>query len=84
MPGIYDRLVSQMRAKGAKNPHAAATAALQKTGNMKKGTRTLTEKGRRRSLMGAGGRAKDRAAKASGRSPSDYKYNAKTNRATLK
>ena len=83
MPGIYDRLVSQMRAKGAKNPHAAATAALQRAGNMKKGSRELTRKGRRRSLMGAAGRAKDRAAKASGRSPSAYTYNARTNRATL-
>ena len=84
MPGIYDRLVSQMRAKGVNNPHAAATAGLQKSGNMKKGSRTLTEKGKRRSLMGAAGRAKDRAAKASGKSPSAYKYNSKTNQATLK
>ena len=84
MPGIYDRLVSQMRAKGANNPHAAATAALQKSGNMKKGSRTLPEKGKRRSLMGAAGRAKDRAAKVSGKSPSAYKYNSKTNQATLK
>lgn len=84
MPDIYKRLVSQMKAKGANNPHAAATAALQKTGNMKKGTRKLTEKGKRRSILGAAGRAKDRAAKESGRSPSAYSYNARTNRATLK
>ena len=83
MPDIYKRLVSQMAAKGAKNPHAAATAALQKSGNMKKGTRKLRAKGMRRSMLGAAGRAKDRAAKDSGRSPSAYKYNARTNRATL-
>ena len=34
--------------------------------------------------MGASGRAKDRAAKRSGRDASDYKYNPKTNGATLK
>jgi hypothetical protein len=84
MPNIYDRLVSQMKTKGANNPYAAATAALQKTGNLKKGTRKLTEKGKRRSIMGAAGRAKDRAAKGSGRSPGAYKYNPRTNRATLK
>jgi len=84
MPDIYKRLVGQMKAKGANNPHAAATAALQKTGNMKKGTRKLTEKGKRRSIMGAAGRAKDRAAKDSGRSPSAYKYDPRTNSATLK
>ena len=34
--------------------------------------------------MGAAGRAKDRAAKRSGRSVGDYKYNPQTNTATLK
>jgi hypothetical protein len=34
-------------------------------------------------LDSAAGRAKDRASKASGRSANDYKYNAKTNQATL-
>jgi len=84
MPAIYDRLVRQLRAKGVKNPHAVATAQLQKAKVLKKGTRELTSKGKKRQAMGAAGRAKDRAAKASGRKASNYKYSPKTNRATLK
>ena len=34
--------------------------------------------------MGASGRAKDRASKASGKSSREYSYSKKTNRATLK
>ena len=83
MPNIFDRLVSQMQGK-VRNPYAAATAALQRSGNMKKGSHKLTSKGKRRSMMGAGGRAKSRAAKRSGHSTGAYKYSAKTNRATLK
>jgi hypothetical protein len=44
----------------------------------------LTSKGKARQALGAAGRAKDRAAKNSGRKTSEFKYNAKTNRATLK
>jgi hypothetical protein len=44
----------------------------------------LTSKGKARQALGADGRAKDRAAKQSGRKTSDYKYNKQTNRATLK
>lgn len=44
----------------------------------------LTSDGKKRQAMGASGRAKDRAAKKSGHSTNDYKYNKKTNRATLK
>ena len=83
MPKIYKRLVNQLTGKVA-NPHAVATAQLQKSGSMKKGTRTLTAKGKKRQAMGASGRAKDRAAKASGKSASQYKYNPRTNQATLK
>jgi|TARA_R110000772_G_scaffold174190_1_gene286073 hypothetical protein len=79
---IYERLVSQLKGKVA-NPYAVATSQLQKSGNLKEGTRTMTAKGKKRSVMGAAGRAKDRASKASGRSANDYKYNAKTNQATL-
>lgn len=84
MPKIYDRLVKQLTAKGVKNPHAVATKQLQKSGVMKKGTKELTPKGKKRQAMGAAGRAKDRAAKYSGNKASDYKYNKRTNRATLK
>ncbi len=45
----------------------------------------LTQEGARRAALGNAGRAKDRAAKYSGKhSPKDYKYDAKTNMATLR
>jgi hypothetical protein len=44
----------------------------------------LTKEGQKRQDLGNSGRAKDRAAKYSGNSTKDYKYNPKTNRATLK
>ena len=44
----------------------------------------LTSEGKKRQKMGNAGRAKDRAAKKSGKSTKAYKYNKKTNRATLK
>jgi hypothetical protein len=71
MPAILDRLVKQLRDKG-KSPKAAraiAVSALQKSGNLKKTP---------------GQRAIDRAAKRSGRKITDYTYNSKTNRATIK
>ena len=61
-----------------------ATSKLQKSGNLKKGTTKPTAKGLARGKMTPGQRAKDRASKASGNSKSSYKYNKKTNRATLK
>lgn len=59
-----------------------AAALLQKRGQMSGGK--LTTKGKKRQALGAEGRAKDRAAKRSGKSTSSYKYNSKTNRAILK
>jgi hypothetical protein len=46
----------------------------------------LTAEGKKRQAMGADGRAKDRAAKQTDgkHKPSDYVYDKKTNRATLK
>jgi hypothetical protein len=86
MPAILERLVSQLQAKGKskKAAYAIATSALQKSGNLKKGTQKATAKGKRRGKMTPGQRAKDRASKVSGKSKSSYKYNSKTNRATLK
>ena len=53
MPKLLDRTVKKIarRSKGnAKvNPWAVATSALQKAGYLKKGTRKLTAKGRRKS-----------------------------------
>ncbi len=72
MPAILERLVSQLQAKGKSksSAFAIATSALQKSGNLKKGTQKA--------------RAKDRASKKSGRKKSNYKYNSKSNRATLR
>ncbi len=86
MPKILERLVSQLQAKGKSKEaaYAIATASLQKSGNLKKGSNKPTEKGKKRGEMTPAARAKDRAAKKSGSSPSKYKYNAKTNTATKK
>jgi len=86
MPAILDRLVRQLKAKGksSKAAYAIATSALQKSGNLKKGTTKATAKGKKRGAMTPGQRAKDRASKRSGRKTSEYKYNSKTNLATLK
>lgn len=85
-PPILTRLESQLRAKGMNPGQAAAVAqkTLQKSGSLKRGSTTATKKGDRRSAMGAAGRAKDRAAKASGHNTRDYKYNPQTNRARLR
>jgi hypothetical protein len=85
-PAILTRLKSQLRAKGMNPGQAAAVAqkTLQRSGSFKKGSATATAKGDRRSAMGAAGRAKDRASKASGHKARDYKYDPKTNRASLR
>lgn len=86
MPEILDRLVSQLQRKGMpkSKAFAVATSSLQKAGDLKAGSQTLTAKGAKRQEMGAAGRAKDRAAKAADGKASDYKYNQMTNRATKK
>ena len=86
MPAILDRLVKQLQAKGKskKAAYAIATATLQKSGNLKRGTKKATAKGKKRGKMTAGQRAKDRQARYDKSKPSKYKYNKKTNRATKK
>jgi hypothetical protein len=86
MPKILERLVSQLKAQGKSedSAYAIATAQQQKAGNLKPGTQQLTPQGAKRQAMGAEGRAKDRAAKRLDRPAGDFKYSAKTNRATLK
>lgn len=88
MPPILDRLKYQLKQKGFndKSANAIAISGLQKSGNLKKGSTEPTDKGTKRGLMTPGGRAKDRAIKYSGkgRKPSEYKYNKKTNLATLR
>jgi hypothetical protein len=72
-----------LASKGVKNAAKAAVTLSVKAGNAK-ADGTLTEQGKKRQAMGNAGRAKDRAAKYSGHKPSEFKYNAKTNLATLK
>lgn len=81
---LLKRLTAQLRGRGEKNPKSLAVALLRKQGNMKKDSTELTSKGKKRQAMGAAGRAKDRAAKASGRKPEDFKYSKQTNRAKVK
>lgn len=87
MPKILERLVGQLKAKGMPegSAYAIATKTLQKAGNLKPGTQQATKKGQLRGGMTPGARAKDRAAKYSGKhKESEYKYNKQTNVATLK
>jgi len=86
LPKILERLVSQLKAKGynESSAYAIATKSLQKSGNLKKGSNKATAKGARRGNMTPGERAKDRESKKTGHKKSEYKYNSKTNRATLK
>lgn len=81
---LETRLTRQLASKGEKNAAGLAHGLLVKQGHIKSDG-TLTEKGETRQALGNGGRAKDRAAKYSGdHDADDYKYNAKTNRASLK
>lgn len=82
MSKLQERLTRQLAARGVKGAKNVADGLLEKRGQLKDGK--LTAEGRARQALGNDGRAKDRAAKASGGKPSDYKYNSKTNRATKK
>jgi hypothetical protein len=87
MPAILERLVSQLKAKGygESSAYAIATSALQKTGNLYKGSQRPTAKGTRRGAMTPAQRATDRAMKGSKKHhPMDYIYNPRTNRSTLR
>ena len=82
MPKIVERLTRQLRGKGVKNAKSAAYAFLTRAGILKGGK--LTAKGKKRNAMTPAARAKARSAKASGRPAKAYKYNKRTNRATLR
>lgn len=84
MGKLLDRLTSQLKAQGYKDPKGSAIAFLRKQGSMKQDSLELTEKGKQRESMSAAERAIDRASRMSGRDPEDYEYNPKTNKATLK
>lgn len=81
--GLVDRLTDQLAAKGMKDAKSEAIAILKARGHVDS-SGNLTAEGKKRQDLGPDGRAKDRASKLSGRPASDYKYNAKTNMATLK
>lgn len=82
MPKLLTRLTRQLASKGVKGAKNMAAALLTKRGQLKGGK--LTSEGKKRQSLGNAGRAKDRAAKASGGKSSDYKYNPKTNRVKKK
>jgi hypothetical protein len=74
---LAKRLTRQLAAKGNKDAKSMAYGILNKRGDAKGSM--LTAKGKAREALGAGGRAKDRASKATGKPASSFKYNAKTN-----
>lgn len=82
---LEQRLVRQMSAKGVKDAADTARGVLIQRGHITADGK-LTKEGKARQDLGNDGRAKDRAARMSGgkHKPSDYEYDAKTNRATLK
>lgn len=80
---LKKRLTRQLASRGVNGAGQMAENLLRKRGDID-GAGNLTKQGREREALGADGRAKDRAAKASGHKPDDFKYNPKTNRATLK
>jgi hypothetical protein len=75
---IIDRLAAQV------GDRAKALKILEGYGYVKPGTEELTAEGLKRNAMTAEERAKDRAAKRTGRKHTDFKYDPSTNRATLK
>lgn len=81
---LLNRLTRQLASSGNKNAKSMAIGILKKRGDMKSDSTELTAKGKKREDLGDAGRAKDRAAKASGHKASDFKYNSKTNGTKLK
>ena len=82
---IEKRLTRQLSGKHVKNAAGVAHAHLIESGIIKP-SGELTAKGKERNAMTPAERAKDRASKASGgkHKPSEYEYDKRTNRATLK
>jgi hypothetical protein len=73
---LVDRLTAQVGSRGL------AIEILKKRGHIKSDGKTLTKEGMKRNAMTASERAKDRAAKKSGLSSSQFNYNPRTNTAT--
>jgi hypothetical protein len=75
---LIDRLAAQVGNRDM------AVEILKNRGHLAADGKTLTAAGMKRDAMTAEERAKDRAAKRTGKPASDFKYNPKTNRATRK
>lgn len=85
MSKLETRLTRQLASKGVNDAKGTAIGLLKSRGQMD-ASGALTAEGKQRQALGADGRAKDRAAKASGgaHKASDYVYDKRTNKATLK
>jgi hypothetical protein len=83
MNPLWESLVAHLNAQGAKEPDKLAKEILVKQGSMKEDG-SLTTKGKQRVKLGPAGRAKDRAAKLTGKKPQDFVYDAKKKKAVLK
>lgn len=70
---LLERLTAQV------GDRKLAVAILQKRGHLKADGKTYTKEGMKRNAMTAEERAKDRAAKQTGRSAQSFKYNPITN-----
>lgn len=83
---LLERLTEQMRTQknAPDDPRAAAIAVLQKRGHLKEDGKTFTAAGQARNQMTAAQRAKDRAARKTGLSPTAFSYDPKTNIARKK
>ena len=70
---LLERLTAQV------GDRQKAIGILQKRGHLKADGKTYTAEGMKRNMMTAEERAKDRAAKQTGRPAKDFSYNPKTN-----
>lgn len=81
---LIERLTSQLHAQGhGEGAREMALGILRKQGSVEHDSETLTAHGEKRSGMTPGERAIDRQSKYTGKAPSQFSYNAKTNRATV-
>ena len=85
MPQLLHRLVNFQADGNSAAPRPIATSELQKHGDLDAHAQ-LTAQGAQRQALGAAGKAKLRASKASGgnHAPDAYRYHKGTNRASLK
>lgn len=75
---LLERLTAQVGSQ------QKAIAILQSRGHLKADGKTYTDEGMKRNMMTAEERAKDRAAKYTGRPAEDFEYNPQTNNVKIK